>query len=64
MGKDLVIDMYHGDVVTSWEQIWDDGIRGIIHKASQFTCKFAQKIEWIMKVFNEKQRVTARIVDN
>lgn len=31
----LVLDMYHGDVVNSWEAIWDAGIRGIIHKASQ-----------------------------
>ena len=45
MGKDLVIDMYHGDVVTSWEQIWDDGIRGIIHKASQGASQKDKKIE-------------------
>ena len=31
----IVLDMYHGDVVNSWEAIWDAGIRGIIHKVSQ-----------------------------
>mgnify|MGYP003386591729 FL=1 len=31
----LVLDLYHGDVVTSWDTIHDSGIRGVIHKASQ-----------------------------
>lgn len=35
MVKPVVLDLYHNDVVTSWEAIKDSGIIGVIHKASQ-----------------------------
>jgi hypothetical protein len=31
----LVIDIYHGDNVSSFTQVKDAGIVGVIHKASQ-----------------------------
>ena len=35
MSPPLVIDIYHGDVVRSFEQVKASGIVGVIHKASQ-----------------------------
>jgi lysozyme len=35
MPTPIVADIYHGDVVTSFEEAYKDGIRGIIHKATQ-----------------------------
>lgn len=31
----IVLDIYHGDVVSSFEDVYNSGIRGVIHKASQ-----------------------------
>jgi len=33
----MVVDLYHGDVVTSFADAATSGIRGIIHKATQGT---------------------------
>lgn len=35
MFKPMVVDIYRGDVVTSFDEAYGAGIRGIIHKASQ-----------------------------
>lgn len=30
-----VIDLYHGNADPDWKTLWDEGIRGVIHKASE-----------------------------